>query len=193
MHKNLPYKQEVYRKFIHLSSSIIPISLLLFDITLIRSIIVVLAVIFPLIDLLRQKNKVIKLVYNKFFSYVTRAIESNSITGATYVFIGAAIVAILFPPKIAEISLFIMSFSDSFAAIIGIKFGNTKLLNKSLEGSTAFFITSLIILFAFGVSPLLSLITAITATYVELIASPKLNDNIFIPLTASIVLYIGGF
>ena len=46
----------------------------------------------------------------------------------------------------AIIALLVMSLSDSSAALIGIKFGKTRLFNKTLEGSLSFLITTYVII-----------------------------------------------
>lgn len=81
-----------------------------------------------------------------------------------------------------------MTISDSFAAIIGLKYGKTKIYKKkSLEGSTAFFITSIAIITIF--LPSLKIISifiiAFAATLAELFASHRINDNLIVPLVAS--------
>ena len=83
-----------------------------------------------------------------------------------------------------------MTISDSFAAIVGLKYGKTKIYkNKSLEGSTAFFITSVVIIIFF--LPSLKIISifiiAFGATLAELFASHRINDNLVVPLVASIL------
>tara|TARA_B110000116_G_C16568725_1_gene460886 strand:- start:179 stop:445 length:267 start_codon:yes stop_codon:yes gene_type:complete len=83
-----------------------------------------------------------------------------------------------------------MTISDSFAAIIGLRYGKTKLYKKkSLEGSTAFFITSVaIIIFFLPSLKIISIfIIAFSATLAELFASHRINDNLIVPLVASIL------
>ena len=71
-------------------------------------------------------------IYYKLFTIVTRPHEKNKLSGASWVFIASAVTTVLFNEKIAIISLLTMSLSDSAAAIIGIRYGSTKLYNKSL-------------------------------------------------------------
>ena len=115
-------------------------------------------------------------------------------TGATYYLLGCLFVILFFGKNNHSIiiaSLLIMSISDSFAAIIGIKFGQTKLYkNKSLEGSFSFFITAFIILVCF-VSDLHlfeSIFVAFIITLIELFSYQQLNDNITIPICSAILI-----
>jgi dolichol kinase len=81
-----------------------------------------------------------------------------------------------------------------FAAIIGKKFGHTKILaNKSLEGSLACFVACLVIglfvawLFPAHLTLQIIVIGALTATIVELF-SLWIDDNLTIPLISGLVM-----
>jgi dolichol kinase len=93
---------------------------------------------------------------------------------------------------VAGIALIVMSLADANAAIIGVGYGNTKLLNKSLEGSFAFYVTTFTILYIFKIPLIISLFISVIATFTELIEIPKINDNISIPLSVAFFLSISG-
>ena len=188
----LSFKDEFKRKLVHFASSIIGLSIIYLDKEVIFPILVISSVLFPLLDYFRINNKLISDFYNTYFHSITRANESNKLTGASFVFLGTMLTYIVFEPKIAGISLIIMSFSDAMAAIIGVGFGKTKLLNKSLEGSFAFFITTFIILYIFKIPLFVSFLVSVLTTVTELVDIPKINDNISIPITAALLLTIGG-
>ena len=134
----LAYKEELYRKIFHLASSIIPILLYFFGKDAFLPWILIIAIVFPIIDYLRKYSSILYCIADKIFQKITRPEEINQITGASWVLIGAGITILLFNQKVAIISLLIMSISDSLAAIIGIKYGNTIFFNKSLEGTCIF-------------------------------------------------------
>ena len=188
----LSFKDEFKRKLVHFTSSIIGLSIIYLDREVILPILVISSVLFPLLDYLRINNRFISNFYNTYFNSITRSFESNKFTGASFVFWGALLTYILFDQKIAGISLIIMSLSDAMAAIIGVGFGKTKLLNKSLEGSFAFFITTFIILYIFKIPLFISLLVSVLTTVTELVHIPKINDNISIPITAALLLTIAG-
>ena len=188
----LGFKDEFKRKLVHFASSTIGLSIIYLDREVILPILVISSVLFPLLDYLRINNKLISNFYNTYFHSITRSFESNRFTGASFVLWGALITYILFEQKIAGIALIIMSFSDAMAAIIGVGFGKTKVLNKSLEGSFAFFMTTFIILYVFKISLIVSLFVSILATVTELIEIPKINDNISIPVVVGLLLSISG-
>ena len=184
---------EVYRKFIHITSSIIAILLWIEGREILLPYIISAAIIFPSLDYLRRHFLILQKLYYKIFSIVTRPHENNKLSGASWVFIGSAVTIVLFNEKVAIISLLTMSLSDSAAAIIGIGYGRTKLFNKSLEGSIAFIITTTLIVFS--LSPTLFIVnifTVFAATLIELFSTPLLNDNLLIPLATGTVLTFGG-
>ena len=189
----LNYNQEVYRKFIHIASSSIAILLWVMGKDIFLPFIIAATVIFLLIDYLRIYIHALEKFYFTFFGIVTRHYEYHRFSGASWVFIGAATTIFLFNEKVAIIALLVMSLSDSAAAIIGIKYGSTNLFNKSLEGSSVFFITSTIIIFS--LSPALfivNIIAVLVSVIFELLSTPVLNDNLLIPVATGLVLTVGG-
>ena len=189
----LNYHQEVYRKFVHISSSSIAILLWYFGKNLLLPWIITAAILFPILDYSRKSIPLLKKLYITLFGNITRPYENHGLSGASWVFIGAGVTTLLFNEKAAIVALLVMSLSDSAAAIVGIKYGMTRLFNKSLEGTMAFFITTyLIISILSPASIMLSLIATVCATLIELFSVPKFNDNILIPIATAITLSIGG-
>ena len=189
----LAYHQEVFRKFFHIASSSIAILLYFLGKEVLLPYILAAAILFPILDYSRKYIPYLKTIYITLFGIITRPYEYHGLSGASWVFMGAGVTTYLFNEKAAVIALLVMSLSDSAAAMIGIKYGNTRLFNKSLEGSLAFFITTYVIIFSFSTaSILLTLITTIIATAIELFSTRKLNDNILIPVATAFILTLGG-
>jgi|GEM_PF-1107529 len=188
----LNFINEFKRKLIHFASSIIGLTILYIDPNIVLPILIIASILFPLLDYLRIHNKFVSNFYNSYFHSITRSFESHKLTGASFVFWGALITYIVFEPKVAGIALIVMSLADAMAAIIGVGFGKTKLLNKSLEGSFAFFMTTLAILFIFKIPLFVALLISIIATITELIVIPKINDNISIPVMVALLLSFSG-
>jgi dolichol kinase len=114
------------------------------------------------------------------------------VSGAAWVFSGAALTILLFREDIVIVSLLVLSLADSAAAIVGLKYGNTKLFQKSLEGSIAFFLTSLVIILSLTSFPLgIQIIAAMTATVSELFSNETINDNLLVPFATAATLSIG--
>ena len=119
--------------------------------------------------------------------------------GTTYFLLGALLTVILFPHHIAVASLTFLALGDVAAAVIGERYGRIKIFNKkSLEGTTAFFVTALIAGIALmqlprmqmeGFNFQLVIWGSLTATLVELF-SFKIDDNLSVPVIASLVMKI---
>ena len=190
----LSYNQEIYRKLIHISSSIHAILLWFLGKDAFLPYILIAAFIFPILDLLKKYIYILQKLYFFCFGIVTRPREHQKLSGASWVFIGSAATVLLFNEKISIISLLVMSLSDSAAAIIGMKYGNTKLFNKSLEGSFAFFISASIIIFSLSPALFIVNLAAVFITVIiELFSTPIFNDNLFVPVSTGLVLTLGEF
>ena len=193
MHDPLNYRQEIYRKLIHLSSSCIPFMLWYFGKDTFQPWIISCAIILPILDYGRRHNKFLYRIYSNLFITFTRPIEQGILSGASWVIIGAAVTIFIFNENTAIIGLLVLSIADSAAAIVGIKFGKTQLFSKSLEGSAAFFITATIIVFSLSSAAFyINFIAVIAATVVELFSTPRINDNLLIPMVLALILTIGG-
>jgi dolichol kinase len=181
----IPLTQEIIRKSLHLSNLIIPLFLYTYDRHLTLSILLPLTIIFLIIDILRVKNAYIKKLYNTFFKSITRDSENNSLTGASYVFISSSLVILLFSKSLAIASLMIMSISDTLAAIIGRLYGSIHINGKTLEGSIAFFLSSVAIVSIF---PKLNLLTAIISVIIATITElySAVDDNLSVPISFSL-------
>jgi len=181
----IPLTQEIIRKSFHLSNLIIPLFLYTYDRHLTLSILLPLTIIFLIIDILRIKNAYIKKLYNTFFKSITRDSENNSLTGASYVFISSSLVILLFSKSLAIASLMIMSISDTLAAIIGRLYGSIHINGKTLEGSIAFFLSSVAIVSIF---PKLNLLTAIISVIIATITElySAVDDNLSVPISFSL-------
>jgi len=176
-----------------MSSSFIPILLYCFGKKDFFPWMLTIAIIFPIIDYLRRYSSVLYLIADIIFQKITRPNEISKITGASWLLIGSGITIFLFNQKVAIVSLLIMSISDSLAAILGIKYGNTILFNKSLEGTCIFFFsTTILISILTSVPILITLIIALVLTIIELFSTEIFNDNLLIPIFAGFLLTIGG-
>ncbi len=188
----LSYRQELTRKLIHISSSIIPLSIWYYGIDIMQVWIITIAITLILLDFGRRFSPLLKNIYNALFIFVTRPKEFKRVSGAAWVFSGAALTVLLFKEDIVIVSLLVLSLADSAAAIIGLKYGDTRLFNKSLEGSTAFFLTAFLLIYILTSFPIwIKISTALAATAAELFSNEKINDNILIPLTTAASLTLG--
>ena len=193
MSQTVIQRHELVRKAIHLSSSLIPLAYwFLFDRDLMLKTTVFLASGFLLAEYLRFHQPLGRKFFLLAFGSALRSHEKVQLTGATYVFTGAVLTIFLFPKEIAVAALLVLSVSDTVAALIGIPFGRHSFLKKSLEGSVAFFLVTVAILWIFFAGqPVLILLTALLVTLAEAYP-PGLDDNFLIPLLTGLLLSLPG-
>ena len=187
----MKYIQEIKRKMIHLSSLWIPILYIYIDQELMLKLLITLSVIALMIDILRKIIIPLNNLVNVIIGDLMREDEktASAFSGATYLYISSALTIYLFSKEVAIFALFILMISDSFAALIGKKFGKVKLMDKSLEGSISFAFSAIVIYYILNIYfnfslPLITYIFAIlSGTIAELFAKKiRLDDNFIIPL-----------
>ena len=188
--------KELKRKTIHLIGLLIPICYYFFreEDKIIAVIILfsLTAILFSL-ELLRLTNKRARRFFLIHFSSLLRTHEKQKITGTSCYLLSALLSVSFFDKELAIACLSFLVLGDMFAAIIGTRWGHTKIANKSLEGSLACFAVCLTIgLFVAWLFPGLLIIIAIgafTATIVELLPL-GIDDNLTIPLISGLVMQI---
>lgn len=194
------YRREVYRKGIHLSSLWIP-ALIYFGGTLIASLCFALLMLGEL--LLEYGNykkwKWARIIFTLPFAFALRNNERQhkhfTVTGGFYVLASSLICTLLFSNVIASIAITVMLISDTLAALVGKACGQRKIYqNKTLEGTVAFFISSLIIMILFNpiyTFTYASVIACFFAVFMELFEKFfELDDNFSIPLVIGFILTI---
>ena len=181
---------ELRRKGVHLAGLFVPISYIFID--RYQAIIAVGILVFVAltIELLKVLWPSFRAVFYQVFTPLLRSHERNgAITGATYYLIGAFLPILLFPKILAIVCIFFMILGDVAAALIGKKWGRTKLFpRKSLEGSLACFLVCILIALV-KFNPAVAIIGAVVATVVEVLPT-KLDDNLTMPLLSGLAMYL---
>jgi dolichol kinase len=178
---------------IHLFSLSIPIFYYFNSSDLLLKILIPLAIISVVIDLLSQYWAKFHHLFFVFFGAMMRPHETRKgihLNGASWVFISAIITIILFPKLIAISAFSILIISDLLAALIGRKFGRHPLFDKSWEGTFAFIISGLLIVFLISslenqdANFLLACFAGVIVSAFSEAASGvlKLDDNLAVPL-----------
>ncbi|MBA4406355.1 dolichol kinase [bacterium] len=196
----IDYKSEVVRKLIHLFSLSIPTVYYFITKELALTILIPLTVFSLLIDYGRYYNKTLSELVDKVFGFMMRKHEKDSkkknLNGATYVLLSAVIVIILFPKVFVVTAFAVLIIGDSTAALIGRKFGKTKFMLKSLEGTLAFFVSSCIVVL---LSPkvegsiteyIIGFIAVSFGAIAENISGEWADDNFTIPVAVCISMWI---
>ncbi len=191
-----PARSEPGRRLIHLGSSVVPIGYWILGREAGIIFIAVLTVTMILIEVARIYTAWGRRFYQRFLGAVTRPLEERRPTGATYVFLGALLTAILYTPKVAVLAMLFMSVGDSTAAFIGRRYGRIRIGKKSLEGTMACFVACLLLTLPFGLTLPTAIGGAATAALTELVPRPFWNDNLAIPVfsgAAMTLLIASGF
>ena len=184
---------EIRRKMVHLATLVIPIGYAL------TSRETVLLFVIPLfwgllsVDLLRHFHPGMASLFKRFFfGRVLREEEEPTLMGSTYFLFSSILAILLFPKPIAIASLLILTLSDTAAALVGKGIGRIHIFGKTLEGSAAFFLTSLLIVWLYpNLNRFSGTLAALGGTLIELIPIP-LNDNLSSPLVTGVIMLFGG-
>ncbi len=195
---NIDYKAELARKGIHLCSLSIPVIYYFIERDRALEILVPITLIFLAIDLLRYYHRPTAILFYRIFGFMLRQHEqdknSKRFNGATNVLIAATLCVIIFPKLIVLTAFPILIISDSVAALIGRRFGKRKFMQKSVVGSTAFFLFALLVVYftpkvEYSLTEyLIGAIAAIVGTVVEA-SSWKIDDNLSVPISVGVVMW----
>lgn len=190
-------KSEFLRKLIHLSSlwmvfviAILekPIAILFFSIVL---------VMFTVFEVSRMHFAWFRQWLQTYFGGVMREHEHverlnlRALTGSFYFILAVLCSVILFDKPIAILAILVMILSDTAAALTGKSIGNHAILDKTIEGCIAFFITTAIILAFSGVVPSIMMVAIIAfiTTCIELISNKiHVNDNLSITMSVGFLI-----
>jgi dolichol kinase len=192
------YATELIRKGIHLCSLSIPLVYYWISREQALSILVPLALILGVLDVARLYHPATGRLYSKYLGFLLRPHErtehGRKLNGATYVLLSAIICVMLFPKVIVITAFAVLIISDTSAALIGRRFGRHRFFNKSVEGTTAFFVSGLLVV---ALAPkvawlpaeyAIGAIAVLIGAIVE--ASPvPLDDNLSIPLSVGTVMW----
>ena len=196
----IQYRDELVRKLIHLFSLSIPI--IYYFIPTKTSIIILSAftAFAFIVDGGRFISKSFANLFYKLFGFLLRKHEldkeKKNLTGATYVLLSALICALVFPKVIFVTAFTILIISDTMAALIGRKFGKRKFLSKSLEGTLSFFISASIVVLItpkvgnYTMEFVIGFIAAFVSAITENISSGYADDNLSVPISAGLTMWI---
>jgi dolichol kinase len=199
----MTFQKEIYRKIFHLFLLIIPICYLKFGRTLFLTIFSLIALSVILIDYLRCNNDFVKKYALLVFKVVMRDSEiiNNKMSGMSWVFASALLNFMIFSPPIAVTGFCILIFADAMAAVVGKSIKSRPFYQKSLAGSSAFFLSAILVILVCGIYFEFRLIfyffaifVASLLTYLE--AYPSLlniDDNFLIPIVFGVLMTLFDF
>ena len=192
------YAKEILRKGVHFGSLIIPAAAIFIPRMQMVFALAALALGMLVVDIVRSRNKVFRRFFLGLFGKVLRGKEhEGGMTASTVLMASAALTILLFRTEIAVSALVFLSVGDTFAALIGKKFGKTVLVSgRTLEGSLSAFLSCLLMSLplmqisaakGWTLSPTALAVGALAATLAELFEIP-LDDNLRIPMLAGLVM-----
>ncbi len=197
--QNIDYRSEILRKLIHLTSLLIPIIYWFIPKDIALYILVPLMIFAVFMDISRFYIPFIRRFVNYVFGFMLREHEKDltqrNLNGASYVLLSAVLCVAIFPKIIFVTAFSILIVSDTMAALIGRRFGKTKFLMKSLEGSLAFFVSAMLVVL---LSPkvrysvdeyVIGFVAGFLAMIAENISYGLADDNFLIPLTAGFTIW----
>jgi len=197
---NNKFNNELKRKAIHIFSTIIPILYIFTSKEFIVIFVGIGTVFMFAIDFLKSGNNIINKIYKRYLFDILREDEKQfdkvKITGGTYYASGIFLALIFFSKEVAILSILVMIWCDTFAAIIGIYFGKHRIFNqKTFEGSLSFLLSGFFIVFILNfyfpdiITIKAGFITLFLVTIIELY-NTKLNDNLVLPLVTGIIYFL---
>lgn len=193
------YAAEIGRKTLHLIALVIPLGMWWFGTPLALYVVGAGATIAIAADITRAYSSPFNAWIRRIFGPLMRADELPRggerviFNGATCVLVGAALLALIFPLRVAVPVLTMTMLADAAAALVGRRLGRHPwgTLSATVEGSTAFVFTGLAVILCFpslAVGPAVASVVA--AAIVEALPAP-VNDNIRVPLVAALIVVAG--
>lgn len=189
--------REIARKGVHLLILLLPISYQVFGRWNALKIIAPIAILVIFFDYLRRKSDKIKFIFNKIFGQVLRQKEiDGSFCGASWMLFAAILIFLFAKKEIAIISFLLLAICDLSASLIGKSISSRPFFEKSLAGSSAFFLSGILVLIAAGSALqvgfwfyFFSIFSLFTVTILE--ARPSffnVDDNFIIPFGYALIM-----
>ena len=148
---------------------------------------------FIMLDMIRFLHKQTNVLLQEKAKKLFRKNEYQAFSSMT-IFLTAFFVTILvFPKEIAIAATTFLIFGDTFGKIFGLAFGKHKILNKTVEGTLAYFgcilICSYVLYTLLDISPYILIFGGLSAPFIELF-SMGMNDNITVPIFSGTIMYV---
>jgi len=196
-------RSEWQRKMIHLSSISIPIMYIWLSRETMLWIFGPMMVIGFTVEFLRMRVPAVERFIRKYFGAMLRSHEraggKAKISGATYVILSAFLCVVIFPKVVTIAGFAVLIVSDTASALFGRRFGRHRFLEKSVEGSSAFVVTAIMVVLGVAAiyqAPTSFILIGIVASFIAAVAEAmsygvNIDDNLTIPLSFGAVMWGG--
>ncbi|MBK6418583.1 MAG: hypothetical protein IPF79_05250 [Ignavibacteria bacterium] len=200
----ITYSNELARKGIHLASLLIPIIYLQVEHWTGIGILVSMTAVSILIDSLMHFHEPTRRVMLDAVGSLMRTHELRRdrfhLTGASWVLIAATSTFLVFPSIIGVTAFTVLIVSDTFAALIGRRYGVRPFIDKSVVGTITFVCTAMIVVVVYGLIFSLpwtfyavGLVSSIASGVAEAASTRlHLDDNISTPFSFAITMWVLG-
>lgn len=187
----LAYRDEVWRKLLHLLALSIPIGY--HFVPRLAAILIPLGccAVSVVVDVARIRGWTIQRVWRRLTDPIVRPKERSSFTGATHILASGWLCPLLFSVPAAAMGMSTIILGDVAAALVGRRWGRRRYLNnRSYEGSAAFLGAAIIgsVLIP-GVPIGIALSAALLGTIVEGL-SQRIDDNLTVPLIVGLYVHL---
>lgn len=148
---------------------------------------------FIMLDIVRFLHEKTNVRLHEKTKSLFRKNEYNAFSSMTIFLTAFFITILVFPKEIAITASTFLIFGDSFGKIFGLAFGKHKILNKTVEGTLAYFgcilICSYVLYTLLDISPYILIFGGLSAPLIELF-SMGINDNITVPIFSGTIMYV---
>ena len=175
--------KELFRKSIHLCSSVIPLFLFLNYWATVYGLLGI-VVLYYFCEIARLEGHPVILISLITETASRQRDECKFVLGPVTLVFGIVLAALLLPFECAKVGIFALAFGDGLASLAGKLFGRVKLPltgGKTLEGSLTCFIAVFIATFIVSGRPVVSFVVAFLATAIEVFPLGDW-DNMIIPV-----------
>jgi dolichol kinase len=200
--KEIPYSQELIRKTIHLISLSIPLGYTFLSKKVSLIVLVPITMLFVIFDVLSKRHYKVRQFVLFIFGKMMRPHEMHGdykLNGASWVLISSILCILVFPKVLTITGFSILIISDICAALVGKKIGRIAIFGKTLEGTLAFIVSAIMVVFFIGwqiSAPAtffgIGIIASIVGGISELISKRiNIDDNLSIPVSIGFVMWGG--
>jgi len=185
------YVIQPFRKLFRLTGLLFPAVYLWTSKEVTLAFALVLLILFLTLEGLRFRRAAVNEVLFRYGSVILREGERTRLTAITWFLLGALPAVLLFTRQVAVTAWLFFLFGDVAAELVGTRWGRTRVLGKTLEGSLACLATCFIVGLAawawLGMPWPAVVAGALAATVIELLPLP-MDDNFTVPLVAGLAM-----